>query len=209
MLPIGRWVFEEACRQLSFWHIAGIAPQVVSVNVSGLQFKAASELDCDVEASVTRWGINPSCLELELTESVLMEATQRYTGTLENLRRLGTRIAIDDFGTGYSSLKYLTIYPVNRLKLAQEFVSEVTANYRNAAVVRASIRLAHELDVEVIAEGVETEWQVRFLIGAGCEHAPGYYYSRPVRAKQAARLLRSRRIETARGPGSCLAPTAA
>jgi EAL domain-containing protein (putative c-di-GMP-specific phosphodiesterase class I) len=76
VLPIGRWVFQEACRQLSLWHIAGIAPQVVSVNVSGLQFKAASELDCDVEASVTRWGINPSCLELELTESVLMEATQ-------------------------------------------------------------------------------------------------------------------------------------
>jgi predicted signal transduction protein with EAL and GGDEF domain len=112
-----------------------------------------------------------------------MEATQRYTGTLENLRRLGTRIAIDDFGTGYSSLKYLTIYPVNRLKLAQEFVSEVTANYRNAAVVRASIRLAHELDVEVIAEGVETEAQVRFLIGVGCEHAQGYYNSQPGRSK--------------------------
>jgi predicted signal transduction protein with EAL and GGDEF domain len=209
VLPIGRWVFEEACRQLSLWHIAGIAPQVLSVNVSGLQFKAASELDRDVEASVTRWGINPSNLELELTESVLMEATQRYTGTLENLRRLGTRIAIDDFGTGYSSLKYLTIYPVNRLKLAQEFVSEVTANYRNAAVVRASIRLAHELGVEVIAEGVETEAQVRFLIGAGCEHAQGYYYSRPVRAEQATRLLRGGRIEAARGPGSRLASTAA
>ena len=209
VLPLGRWVFEEACRQLSFWHLAGIAPQILSVNVSGLQFKAASELDRDVEASVTRWGINPSSLELELTESVLMEATQRYTGTLENLHRLGTRIAIDDFGTGYSSLKYLTIYPVNRLKLAQEFVSEVTANYRNAAVVRASVRLAHELGVEVIAEGVETETQVRFLIGAGCEHGQGYYYSRPVRAEQATRLLRSGRIEVARGPGARLAPTAA
>ena len=178
----------------------------MSVNVSGLQFKAASELDRHVEASLTRWGITPSSLELEPTESVLMEATQRYTGTLENLRRLGTRIAIDDFGTGYSSLKYLTIYPVNRLKLAQEFVSEVTANYRNAAVVRASIRLAHELGVEVIAEGVETEAQLRFLIGAGCEHAQGYYYSQRVRAEQVTRLLRSGRIEAGRGR---LAPTAA
>jgi diguanylate cyclase (GGDEF)-like protein len=209
VLPLGRFVFDEACRQLSLWHIAGIAPQVMSVNVSGLQFKAASEIDRDVEASVTRWGIDPSSLELELTESVLMEATQRYTDRLENLRRLGTRIAIDDFGTGYSSLKYLTIYPVNRLKLAQEFVSEVTANYRNAAVVRASIRLAHELGVEVIAEGVETEAQVRFLIGAGCEQAQGYYYSRPVQAEQVTRLLRRGRIEPARGPGSLLATTAA
>jgi EAL domain-containing protein (putative c-di-GMP-specific phosphodiesterase class I) len=122
---------------------------------------------------------------------------------------LGTRIAIDDFGTGYSSLKYLTIYPVNRLKLAQEFVSEVTSNYRNAAVVRASIRLAHELDVEVIAEGVESEAQMRFLIAAGCEYAQGYHYSKPVRAEQATRLLRAGRIEPARAPGARIAPTAA
>jgi EAL domain-containing protein (putative c-di-GMP-specific phosphodiesterase class I) len=209
VLPLGRFVFEAACRQLSFWHIAGIAPEVLSVNVSGLQFKSPSELDRDVEGSLTRWGINPSSLELELTESVLMEATQRHTGILENLRRLGTRIAIDDFGTGYSSLKYLTIYPVNRLKLAQEFVSEVTGNYRNAAVVRASIRLAHELGVEVIAEGVESEAQMRFLVGAGCEYVQGYYYSKPVRAEQATRLLRVGRIEPARAPGSRITPTAA
>jgi EAL domain-containing protein (putative c-di-GMP-specific phosphodiesterase class I) len=101
-------------------------------------------------------GRHPSDLELELTESVLMEATQRHSNTLENLRQLGTKIAIDDFGTGYSSLKYLTQYPVNRLKLAQEFVFRVTVDYRNAAVVRAAIRLANELGLEVIAEGVET-----------------------------------------------------
>jgi EAL domain-containing protein (putative c-di-GMP-specific phosphodiesterase class I) len=138
ILPLGHWVFEEACRQLKLWRDEGIAPPVLSVNVSGVQFKGSSDLDREIEASLTRWGVNPSDLELELTESVLMEATQRHSNTLENLRQLGTKIAIDDFGTGYSSLKYLTQYPVNRLKLAQEFVFRVTVDYRNAAVVRAA-----------------------------------------------------------------------
>ena len=188
-------MFDEACRQLKLWQAEGIAPQVLSVNVSGVQFKGASELEREIEASLTRWDVDPSQLELELTESVLMEATQQTANTLENLRQLGTKIAIDDFGTGYSSLKYLTQYPVNRLKLAQEFVFRVTVDYRNAAVVRAAIRLANELGLEVIAEGVETEAQARFLMGAGCEQAQGYYFSRPVPAAKATELLRAGRIE--------------
>jgi len=192
---LGNWVFEEACRQLKLWHVEGIAPQVLAVNVSGVQLKGSAELEREVAASLSRWGLDPSGLELELTESVLMEATQRHKNTLENLRQLGTKIAIDDFGTGYSSLKYLTTYPVNRLKLAQEFVFRVTVDYRNAAVVRAAIRLAHELGLEVIAEGVETEAQMRFLIGAGCEHAQGYYFGRPVTAARVAALLREGRIQ--------------
>jgi EAL domain-containing protein (putative c-di-GMP-specific phosphodiesterase class I) len=163
-----------------------------------VQLKGTSDLEREIQASLSRWGINPS--DLELTESVLMEATQKYSNTLNNLRQLGTRIAIDDFGTGYSSLKYLTTYPVNRLKLAQEFVFRVTIDYRNAAVVRAAIRLAHELGLDVIAEGVETEAQMRFLIGAGCEQAQGYYFSRPVQAHRATQLLRDGRIEPAAGP---------
>ena len=194
-LQLGNWVFEEACRQLKLWHVEGIAPQVLSVNVSGVQLKGSSELEREVAGSLSRWGLDPSRLELELTELVLMEATQRHKNTLENLRQLGTKIAIDDFGTGYSSLKYLTTYPVNRLKLAQEFVFRVTVDYRNAAVVRAAIRLAHELGLEVIAEGVETEAQMRFLIGAGCEQAQGYYFSRPVPVARVAELLREGRIE--------------
>lgn len=207
VLPLGRWVFDESCRQLKLWQAEGIAPPVLSVNVSGVQFKAASELEREIEASLTRWGIHPSNLELELTESVLMEATQRHSKTLENLRQLGTKFSIDDFGTGYSSLKYLTQYPVNRLKLAQEFVFRVTVDYRNAAVVRAAIRLANELGLEVIAEGVETEAQVRFLMGAGCELAQGYYFSRPVAVLTATELLRVGRVE--RATGSRLASSAA
>jgi EAL domain-containing protein (putative c-di-GMP-specific phosphodiesterase class I) len=103
---------------------------------------------------------------------------------------MGTKIAIDDFGTGYSSLKYLTIYPVSRLKLAQEFVFRVAVDYRKAAVVRAAIRLANELGIEVIAEGVETEAQMRFLMAAGCRQAQGFYFSRPVPVAQMTELLR-------------------
>ena len=117
----------------------------------------------------------------------------------EKLRQLGTKIAIDDFGTGYSSLKYLTQYPVNRLKLAQEFVFRVTVDYRNAAVVRAAIRLANELGLEVIAEGVETEAQARFLMGAGCEQAQGYYFSRPVPAAQSHGIAAGRADRAANG----------
>ncbi len=197
ILPLGNWVFDEACRQMKAWHAEGVAPEVLAVNVSGIQLKSGAELEREVEASLVRWNVNPNDVELELTESVLMEATQRHSNTLENLRRLGTRIAIDDFGTGYSSLKYLTTYPVNRLKLAQEFVFRVTVDYRNAAVVRAAIRLAHELGLDVIAEGVETEAQMRFLIGAGCEQAQGYYFSRPVTAADATAILREGRIAPA------------
>jgi len=175
-------------------------PQVLAVKVSGVQLKNASELERGIEASLVRWNVDPGDIELELTESVLMEATQRHSLRLENLRQLATKIAIDDFGTGYSSLKYPTTYPVKRLKLAQEFVLRVTVNYRNGAVVRATIRLAHELNLDVLAEGVETEAQIRFLIGAGCEHAQGYYFSRPVRVGEATAMLRDGRVEPAAPP---------
>ena len=197
--PLGDWIFDEACRQMKEWQAEGIALEVLAVNVSGVQLKSA-ELEREVEASIAKWGINRGELEMELTEAVLMEATQRHNAKLENLRRLGMRIAIDDFGTGYSSLKYLTTYPVNRLKLAQEFVFRVTADYRNAAVVRAAIRLAHELGIDVIVEGVETEAQMRFLIGAGCEQAQGFFFSRPVSAVQMTALLREGRIAPAPAP---------
>ena len=199
ILPLGRWIFDRPAKQLKLWQAEGIAPAVLSVNVSGVQLKNAAELEREVEESLSHWNIDPGYIELELTESVLMEATQRHSNTLQNLRRLGTKIAIDDFGTGYSSLKYLTQYPVNRLKLAQEFVLQVTVDYRNAAVVRAAIRLANELGQEVIAEGVETDAQVRFLLGAGCEQAQGYYFSQPVTAQKATELLRAGRIQPETG----------
>jgi diguanylate cyclase (GGDEF)-like protein len=190
IVPLGQWILNDASRQLKQWQVENIAPPVLAVNVSGVQLRGTAEFGRDVEETLARWDIDPGHIELELTESVLMDATQRHSGALFALRHLGTKIAIDDFGTGYSSLKYLTIYPVSRLKLAQEFVFRVAVDYRKAAVVRAAIRLANELGIEVIAEGVETEAQMHFLMAAGCRQAQGFYYSRPVPAAEMTEMLR-------------------
>ena len=187
---LGSWVFNAACTQLKQWEDEGIAPQTLAVNVSGMQIKRADELVRDITDSLERWKIAPSRMELELTETVLMEATQKYGDAIERLQAVGLHIAIDDFGTGYSSLKYLTIFPVRKLKIAQELIFHVTENLRNAAVVKAAIRLAHELGIAVIAEGVETEAQAKFLTDAGCDQAQGYLFSRPVDARTATQLLR-------------------
>ena len=190
--PLGQWALDAACRQLHLWQSEGIAPETVGVNFSALQFKGFTDVDRDVAASLDKWGIAPGKIEIELTESVLMDITQQQSDRFERLRRRGVRIAIDDFGTGYSSLNYLANYPINRIKIAQELVFGVDTDSRSATVVRAAIRLAHELGIEIIAEGVETEGQEQFLLSAGCEHAQGYYFSRPVTAARATALLRTR-----------------
>jgi diguanylate cyclase (GGDEF)-like protein len=193
IIPLGRWVFDEACRQMKLWQDQGIVPDVLAVNVSAIQCKQPEFLR-DISASLARWGINPTAMEVELTESVLMEMTQQNRDIVENLQQLGLRIAIDDFGTGYSSLNYLTNFPVDRLKIAQELIFRVTTDLRNATVVRAAIRLADELGIEVIAEGVETEAQAKFFVSAGCAQAQGYYFSRPLNAQNVTELLRRKRL---------------
>ncbi|MGP0093886.1 MAG: putative bifunctional diguanylate cyclase/phosphodiesterase [Xanthobacteraceae bacterium] len=200
ILPLGRWAFDEACRQYRAWQDAGIAPKILAVNFSAVQFKAAASLERDIAKSLSRWQVMPGHMEVELTESVLMEVSAQYGDTLERLRRSGLRIALDDFGIGYSSLNYLTAYPVNRLKIAQELVFGVTTERRSAVVVRTAIQLARELGIEFIAEGVETEAQASFLASAGCEQAQGFYFSRPVSAAHTTELLRERRIKTAELP---------
>ncbi|HYJ58781.1 MAG TPA: EAL domain-containing protein [Methyloceanibacter sp.] len=128
ILQLANWVFEEACRQLKLWRSEGIAPPVLSVNVSGAQFKSGAELEREVEQSLMRWDINPGDIELELTESVLMEATQRHGNTLDKLRQLGTKIAIDDFGTGY-----------RRSNLSPPIRSTCSSSRRNSCSVSPSI----------------------------------------------------------------------
>jgi diguanylate cyclase len=195
---IGHWVLDAACRQLRAWQDAGIAPGLVGVNISALHFKGSAELDREVAACLEKWGIAPDMIEIELTESVLMEITQQHNDRFERLRQLGVRIAIDDFGTGYSSLSYLANYPINRVKIAQELVFRVDTEPRSAAVVRAAIRLADELGIDLISEGIESEGQEEFLLSAGCEYGQGYYFSRPVNVKRASELLRSGKIEPLR-----------
>jgi diguanylate cyclase len=191
---LGSWVLDAACAQLAQWEEMAIAPQLLAVNVSGMQLKRIDDLERDIAEILVKWNIKPSSIELELTETVLMEASQKYAEAVQRLQKMGLNISIDDFGTGYSSLRYLTVYPVNKLKIAQELVFGVTDDPRNATVVKAAISLAHELGIEAIAEGVETEAQALFLLAAGCRCAQGYLYSRPINADAATALLRQGKI---------------
>ena len=193
IVDLGRWVLDEACRQTRAWQDEGIDVPTVAVNLSAIQCKRP-ELEHDIVESLNRWNIAPGQIELELTESVLMEATEPHRDIIARLRALGLRLAIDDFGTGYSSLNYLTNFPVDRIKIAQELIFNCTTETRSAAVVRAAIRLSEELDTEVLAEGIENVEQAEFLLSAGCKSAQGYFYSRPVDAARAATLLRKRFI---------------
>jgi diguanylate cyclase (GGDEF)-like protein len=193
IVSLGRWVFDEACRQARLWQQEGIAPQAIGVNVSTIQCNK-SDITRDFGRSLERWHVQPGLMEVELTESVLMEVTEHHCGIVERLRALGLRIAIDDFGTGYSSLSYLTNFPVDRLKIAQELVLSVDTDHRHASVVRTAIRLAKDLGIEIIAEGVETASQARFLASADCAYAQGYRYGRPMNAARATELLRQGRV---------------
>ncbi len=170
---LGQWVLDAACQQLRAWLDEGLAPELIGVNFSAIHFKASTDLDGEVAASLDKWGIAPNLIEIELTETVLMDITQQHNDRFERLRKLGVRIAIDDFGTGYSSLSYLANYPISRVKIAQELVAGVDTDSRSAAVVRAAIGLAHELGIEIIAEGIETEGQEKFLLSAGCDLRSG------------------------------------
>ncbi len=194
ILQIGQWVIEQVCRQIAVWQQQDIVPQVVAANISAGQFKLASNLDLVVAAALAKYGIAADQLELELTESVLMEATQRHSEEFERLRRVGVRLAIDDFGTGYSSFDYLRTFRatrnVARLKIDRRFVDGVTTDSDDATIVRAIVGLASALGVEVVAEGVETAEQRDFLISAGCKFAQGYHFGKPVPAAAATAILR-------------------
>jgi EAL domain-containing protein (putative c-di-GMP-specific phosphodiesterase class I) len=194
---------------LRAWQTQGIAPKLLSVNVSALQLRTSNDLEKNIADSLARHEIAPELLELEITESVLMEVTQQHNDCFERLGRLGVKIAIDDFGTGYSSLHYLTTYRVNRLKIAQQLVSRADSDSRNASVVRAAVRLARDLAIDCIAEGVETEAQAEFLLSAGCQYAQGYHFHRPVDAEHAAEVLRQGRTGLELGSRQALKSTAA
>jgi diguanylate cyclase (GGDEF)-like protein len=179
---LGEWVLDAACRQMRRWCDLGVAPELATINVSACQFKSGSHLERSLCNTLS--DLPPFAIELDLTESVLMEVTKEHTADLERLRALGVSIAIDDFGTGYSSLSYLTSYPISRLKIAQQLVSGVNQDRRKAGVVRASIRLAQELDIACIAEGIEDAGQVEFLMAAGCLYGQGFYFGRPGSAEE-------------------------
>jgi diguanylate cyclase (GGDEF)-like protein/PAS domain S-box-containing protein len=186
---IGRWVLLEACKQARAWLDAGLGVERVSVNVSAAEFSAKDFLS-GVRAVMIATGVKPQNLELELTESVLMDDAEAAVVTLVKLRAMGVQVAIDDFGTGYSSFTYLRRFSSDALKLDQSFVQDIMADPRDAAIVRAMINVGASLNQRIIAEGVETSAQLEFLRLHGCGEGQGYYFSRPVAAERVANLFK-------------------
>jgi diguanylate cyclase (GGDEF)-like protein len=174
IVPIGEWVLRAACREAASWQ-GGLQ---VAVNVSAVQFRRGN-LEGLVRDVLTEMGLDPSRLELELTEGVLIEDAAHARSVLLALKSLGVRISLDDFGTGYSSLSYLETFPLDRIKIDRSFVSGIGRTERSLAIVRAVIGLAHGLNLPVLAEGVETEEQLAALVREGCDEVQGYLIGRP------------------------------
>jgi diguanylate cyclase (GGDEF)-like protein/PAS domain S-box-containing protein len=179
ILLIGRWALEEACRQAKAWQAVPGAPAFVSVNLSARQFEQQDLAD-QVHAALRAAGVGPEALHLEITETAIIKDPKAAIATLTALRKLGVHVAIDDFGTGYSSLSYLQRLPVDRLKIDQTFIQGMQSSNADSAVVQAVIALAHALNIEVTAEGIEMEEQRSVLADLGCDYGQGYYLSRPL-----------------------------
>lgn len=192
IIPIGEWVLRSACVQNRQWQDAGMAPIVIAVNLSARQFRE-KELVEIVARTLRETQLEPRYLELEITESVVMDNPAEMIVRLKALRDMGLQLSIDDFGTGYSSLNYLKRFPVTRLKIDQSFVRDLTTDPDDAAIARAVITLGHTLNLRVIAEGVETKEQLDFLRLFGCDEKQGYYFSKPLPAEEATGMLKEGR----------------
>ncbi|MEK8126427.1 EAL domain-containing protein [Paenibacillus filicis] len=183
IVPIGNWVLRQACKQNREWQRKGYAALVVSVNISAIQFHQMNFVQIVMDA-LRDSGLPPGSLCLEITENVAMNNVSHILDTMHRLRELGVRISIDDFGTGYSSLSYLKRFHVHTLKIDQSFIRDVTSDEDNAAIVTALIAMSHRLKIKSLAEGVETQEQLQFLIAQGCDEIQGYVFSKPMPASE-------------------------
>lgn len=189
IVPIGRWVLREACTQVVRWRDSGLLPVPVAVNVSALEFRHRDFFDCAL-AAFDATGVDPACLQLELTESVLMRDVAATAGLLDRFKAMGVQIAVDDFGTGYSSLSYLNQFPIDVLKIDQSFVKAIDGQAKNnGAIVSAVIDMGRNLHQRVIAEGIEDATQLSFLKLHGCSEGQGYFFSAPVDAARIQAML--------------------
>jgi EAL domain-containing protein (putative c-di-GMP-specific phosphodiesterase class I) len=182
IVPVGRWVLEEAATQCRVWQEAGTPNLTMSVNVSARQLQDPGFVD-DVRRVLQLSGLDPDALVLEITESVLVADLSRIGAVLQDLRSLGVHLALDDFGTGYSSLLYLKGLPVDRLKVDRSFVSGLGESGQDVTIIASVVDLAHKLGLRVVAEGVETEAELRAISAMGCDEAQGFLLGRPAPAR--------------------------
>jgi predicted signal transduction protein with EAL and GGDEF domain len=188
IVPIGHWVLLETCPQARLWAEVGLPPVRIAVNVSALQF-ASKDFLSSVRAALISTGMDPCNLELELTETVLMEDAESAMQTLRALKDIGVQLAVDDFGVGYSSFSYLRKFPLDALKVDRSFINDISSNPDNAMILSALINIGKSLKHRVVAEGVETEEQLHFLQQEGCSEGQGYFFCRPVIAEKFAEFL--------------------
>lgn len=179
IVPIGEWVLREACRQMAEWRKSGLPEIPVSVNLSAVQFRQ-KDLGGTIRGILRQYGISPSSLELEITETAVMKDAETAIALLKEMKEMGVQLAMDDFGTGYSSLSYLKQLPIDKLKIDQSFVRDTAHDPDDAAIVSTIISMARNLKLKVTAEGVETDRQLAFLNQHGCDHGQGYYFSPPL-----------------------------
>ena len=197
IVPIGEWILREACAQCKAWERAGLDPFVVSVNIAAPQFRRSNLLQL-VSTVLAECGLDACWLGLEITESSIMKHAEQTIKTLFDLREIGVAIAIDDFGTGYSSLSYLKRFPVDKIKVDQSFVRDISTDPNDAAIVSAVIAMSKQLGIKTVAEGVETVAQLEFLTRLECDDYQGYLFSKPIPAAEVAPLIQAHRLKFAR-----------
>ena len=188
IVSLGEWVLEEACRQIKAWCDAGLPRVAMAVNLASPSFRQPDLVE-KVASALRRHGVHPAELCIEATESILMRDADATMTTLKQLRELGVKLSIDDFGTGYSSLSYLRRFPIDQLKIDRSFVNELAVNNDDAAIITAIASLARSLNLDVVAEGVETVEQARLLAEQGCHIMQGYFFGKPVPAEDLTKLL--------------------
>jgi EAL domain-containing protein (putative c-di-GMP-specific phosphodiesterase class I) len=191
IVPIGERVLRLACTQAKAWQAEGIPHLPVAVNLSAVQLREEG-LTATVQSILTETGLDPAALELEITESAIMQESEKAIAMLQAMREMGIRITMDDFGTGYSSLSYLKRFPISSLKIDRSFIAEVLSDADDAEISRAIIAMAHGMKLKVVAEGVETAEQLEFLRREGCDEAQGYYFARPMPAEEFSRWFQTR-----------------
>jgi diguanylate cyclase len=183
IIPVGRWVLDQACRQARAWHDAGLTSLTMAVNISAVELRAIDFVDA-VRAILTKTGLESRYLELELTETYLMEDSLGTSIVLHALKAMGVQVALDDFGTGYSSLTYLKRFPIDSLKIDRSFVRYLVSDSQDASIVGAMVSLGKSLHMRVVAEGVETAEQLAFLRDQNCSEGQGFYFCPPMPAAE-------------------------